>query len=131
MSLFLHFVVHESSSTLSTVVTILVLCHEAPNTSYWTVLPQPNDLSISFHSVILESLEWDGLAPPLGLLWLGVNLLLALLTTSTETKDQVQGRLLLDVIVGESAAVLELLSGEDEALLVRWDAFLVLDLSLD
>ncbi len=37
-----------------------------------------------------------------------------------------QGRLLLDVVVGEGAAVLELLAGEDEALLVGGDALLVL-----
>jgi len=38
---------------------------------------------------------------------------------------------LLDVVVGQSATVLELLSSEDQSLLVRWDAFLVLDLALD
>jgi hypothetical protein len=41
-----------------------------------------------------------------------------------------QGRLLLDVVVGKRTAVLELLAGEDEALLVRGNAFLVLDLGL-
>ena len=40
-------------------------------------------------------------------------------------------RLLLDVVVRERAAVLELLAGKDQALLVRRDAFLVLDLGLD
>ncbi|KAF1361509.1 hypothetical protein EJ07DRAFT_47046, partial [Lizonia empirigonia] len=49
----------------------------------------------------------------------------------TETEDQVESRLLLDVVVGESAAVLELLAGEDQALLVRGNALLVLDLGLD
>ena len=34
--------------------------------------------------------------------------------------------LLLDVIVGESPAVLELLPSEDQPLLVRWDPLLVL-----
>ena len=53
------------------------------------------------------------------------------LHATAEAEDQVESGLLLDVIVGESAAVLQLLSGEDEALLVRRDAFLVLDLSLD
>jgi hypothetical protein len=43
----------------------------------------------------------------------------------------VERGLLLDVIVGESAAVLELLAGENQALLVRRDALLVLDLGLD
>ena len=41
-----------------------------------------------------------------------------------------QSGLLLDVVVGEGAAILKLLASEDEALLVRWDAFLVLDLGL-
>ncbi len=38
-----------------------------------------------------------------------------------------EGRLFLDVVVGEGAAVFELLAGEDQALLVWWDAFLVCD----
>lgn len=51
-----------------------------------------------------------------------VSLLLALLGTTTETKHEVESRLLLDVIVGEGTAVLELLAGEDQALLVGGDA---------
>jgi hypothetical protein len=43
----------------------------------------------------------------------------------------VESRLLLDVVVRKSAAVLELLAGEDQALLVRGNALLVLDLGLD
>ena len=39
--------------------------------------------------------------------------------------------LLLDVVVREGSAVFELLSGEDESLLIGWDTFLVLDLGLD
>ena len=42
-----------------------------------------------------------------------------------------KSRLLLDVVVRESAAILELLSGKDQALLIRWDSLLVLDLGLD
>ena len=53
------------------------------------------------------------------------------LHATTETKDEVKGRLLLDVVVRESAAVLELLAGEDETLLIGGDALLVLDLGLD
>ena len=37
---------------------------------------------------------------------------------------------LLDVVVLEGAAILKLLSGEDETLLVRRDSFLILDLGL-
>ena len=39
--------------------------------------------------------------------------------------------LFLDVVVTQCAAVFELFTGEDEALLIWGDAFLVLDLSLD
>ena len=50
------------------------------------------------------------------------------LHTTTKTKDQMKSRLLLDVVIGKGAAILKLLSGEDETLLVRGDSFLVLDL---
>ena len=53
------------------------------------------------------------------------------LATTTEAEHQMKGALLLDVVVGKSAAVLELLAGEDEALLVGGDALLVLNLGLD
>ena len=53
------------------------------------------------------------------------------LHSTTETEDQVEGRLLLDVVIREGATVLELLSGKDETLLIRRDALLVLDLRLD
>jgi len=51
--------------------------------------------------------------------------------TTTKTKDQVQGGLLLDVVVGESAAILKLLSGEDQTLLIRGDSLFLLNLPLD
>ena len=51
--------------------------------------------------------------------------------TASEAEDQVQGGLLLDVVVRKGAAILELLTGEDESLLIRRDAFLILDLGLD
>ena len=39
-----------------------------------------------------------------------------------------ESRLLLDVVVRESATVFKLLSSEDKSLLIWWDSFLVLDL---
>jgi hypothetical protein len=42
-----------------------------------------------------------------------------------------QGRFLLDVVVGQGATILKLLAGEDQALLVWGNALLVLDLALD
>ena len=42
-----------------------------------------------------------------------------------------QSGFLLDVIVGESTSILELLSGENQTLLIGRNAFLILDLRLD
>jgi hypothetical protein len=53
------------------------------------------------------------------------------LHATTETEDKVQGRLLLDIVVGEGPAVFKLFAGKDEALLGGRDALLVLDLRLD
>jgi len=49
-------------------------------------------------------------------------------STTTKSEDQVEGRLLLDVVVRKSAAILELLSSEDQSLLIGGDALLILDL---
>ena len=128
--LFLHLVVHKSSSGLSTVVTIMVLGHEASYSSNGRVLPQPDNLSISLNPVILEGLKGDGLAPALDLLGLGEDLLFPLLSSSAKTKYKVKGGLFLDVVVGKSTSIFELLSSKDETLLVRGDSLLVLDLGL-
>ena len=53
------------------------------------------------------------------------------LLTTTQTQHQVKSRLFLDVVVAQCTSVLELLSGKDEPLLVRWDSLLVLDFRLD
>ena len=53
------------------------------------------------------------------------------LHTSSKSEDEMEGGLLLDVVVREGSSILELLTGEDESLLIWWDTFLVLDLGLD
>eukprot|EP01084_Bolivina_argentea_P286949 492339_1 len=52
------------------------------------------------------------------------------LHTSTEAEDEVKGGLLLDVVVSQGAAILQLLAGEDQALLIRGDTLLILNLGL-
>ena len=42
-----------------------------------------------------------------------------------------EGALLLDIVVGKGAPILQLLASEDQTLLVRGNALLVLDLGLD
>jgi hypothetical protein len=50
---------------------------------------------------------------------------------TAQAQHQVKCRLLLDVVVRQRAAVLQLLAREDQALLIRRDALLVLDLGFD
>jgi hypothetical protein len=53
------------------------------------------------------------------LLGSSVVLLLALLGTTTKAEHQVQGGFLLDVVVGQSATIFQLLASEDQPLLIR------------
>merc|ERR1712004_425224 len=53
------------------------------------------------------------------------------LHSSSEPKHEMEGALLLDVVIAESTAVLELLASEDQPLLVRRNTLLILDLGLD
>ena len=48
-----------------------------------------------------------------------------------QSQDQMQGRFLLNVIVGKSTSILELLTCEDKTLLIRGDALLILNLGLN
>jgi hypothetical protein len=50
--------------------------------------------------------------------------------TSSQSQHQMKCGLLLDVVVGEGSAILKLLSGEDQSLLIWRNAFFVLDLGL-
>ena len=81
--------------------------------------------------VELQDPKLDLLVLVLVLLGLSVSLLLPLLASTAQAQHQMQGGLLLDVVVRKSAAILELLSGKDQALLIRRDSLLVLDLGLD
>ena len=50
------------------------------------------------------------------------------LHTSTKSENQVESRFFLNVVVRESSAVFQLLSSEDQSLLIRGNSFFVLDL---
>ena len=51
--------------------------------------------------------------------------------SNSRTPTQVQGRLLLDIVIRKRPAILKLLSSEDKPLLVWGDTLLILDLRLD
>ena len=46
--------------------------------------------------------------------------------SSSQSEHEVEGGLLLDVVIRQSPAVLQLLTGEDQPLLIRRNPFLVL-----
>ena len=83
---------------------------------------QSLDLAAVVDLVELEYGQFHLLLLVLDLLRGGVVLLLALFATTPQPKNEVKSRLLLDVVVGESAAIFELLPGKDQTLLVRWNA---------
>ncbi len=60
----------------------------------------------------------------------GQNLERRLDSTTTETKNEMEGRLLLDVVIAKGSAILELLTGKDESLLIRGNSLLILNLGL-
>ena len=113
-------------------VTVVVSSEEVASTAALgrALTAETVDLAVVVDLVVLEDGELDLLVLVRDLLGRGVVLLLAFLATTAQAEHEVQRALLLDVVVGEGAAVLELLAGEDEALLVRGDALLVLDLGL-
>merc|ERR1719361_1320138 len=48
--------------------------------------------------------------------------------TTSESKDKMKGRFFLDVVIRKCSAIFELLSSEDQSLLLWRDSFFVLDL---
>merc|ERR1712126_500065 len=92
---------------------------------------QASDLAILVNLVILEDRKLDLLPLVLDLLGGGEGLLLALLATTSQAKDKMEGGFLLDVVVGQSTSILQLLAREDQTPLIGRDALLVLDLGLD
>ena len=109
---------------------VLVLGEEAALAAL-ALLPLSLNGAILVDLEQLEELQLLLLARVRDPLLSGVRLLLPLLLLATaEAEDKVKGRVLLDRVVLEGVAVLELLASEDEALLVGWDALLVLDLRL-
>ena len=118
---------------LAAVVAVDVVCHESTRGAHRVraLLAHLRDLATVIHAVGLHDGELHVLVLVLDTLRLGVVLLLALLTPTTKTKDQVKSGFLLDIVVTKSAAVFQLLAGKNQTLLIRRNTFLILDLSLN
>merc|ERR1719232_443577 len=131
--LVLGLVEHVGKTALAAVLAIEVGGHEDSGTTLLgrALTAQTVDLAVVVHLVVLEDGELDLPVLVLDLLGGGVVLLLPLLGTSPQPEDKVKSGLLLDVVVGQSPAILQLLASEDQPLLIRGNSLLVLDLGLD
>lgn len=111
----------------TTVLSVVHGSHEDTGTTLlgWAFSSQSLDLAITINLVVLEHSQLGLLSLVLDLLGSAVHLLLSLLGTATKSQNQVEGRFLLDVVVAKGSAILELLAGEDQSLLVGGDALLV------
>ena len=120
-------------TTLAACNTVRVTGHAHAGTTGLSraILSLSHDLTLVINRIELQNSKLDVLVRVLDLLRLGVDLLLSLLSTATETQHKVKGRLLLNIVIGKGTAVLELLTGEDQTLLIRGNTLLVLDLLLD
>merc|ERR1712212_377996 len=119
--------------TSAAVLAVEMRGHEDASSALFvgTFAPQTSDFSILVDLVVLEDRKLDQLLLMLDLLGSGEGLLLALFATTSQAEDKMEGGLLLDVVVGQSTSILELLAREDQTLLIRGNALLVLDLSFD
>merc|ERR1719350_1620444 len=128
--LILRLVKHVGEAALAAVLAVEVRGHEDPGATLLgrAFAPQAVDLAVVVHLVVLEDSQLNLAVLVLDLLGSSVILLLPLLGASPQPEDQVQGGLLLDVVVGQGAPVLQLLSSEDQPLLVWGDSLLILDL---
>ena len=86
----------------------------------------------------IDSLDWQSnvtlsanhfltleLSSESGKIWLNFHLTH---TTASQSEDEMESGLLLDVVIRESSSIFELLSGEDESLLIWWNTLFILNL---
>merc|ERR1712001_536674 len=107
--------------------------HEDTSPAFFgrTFTSQTVKFAIVINSVIFQLSKFDILMLVFDFLGGSVILLLAFLTTTSETEYQVKSGFFLDVIVGQSSAIFQLFSSKNQTLLIWRNSFLVLDLCLD
>ena len=104
-------------ATLAAILAVEHGGHEDTGSTFLggTLAPQTVDLAVVVDLVVLQHGQLHLPVLVLNLLGGGVVLLLPLLGSSPQSEDQVEGGLLLDVVVGQSPAVLQLLPGKDQS----------------
>ena len=115
-------------AALPAVLTVVVGGHEDAGAALLgrALSPQTVDLPVVVDLVVLQHGQLHLPVLVLDLLGGGVVLLLPLLGTTPEPEHKVKCALLLDVVVGQSASVLQLFPSKDQPLLVRGNPLLIL-----
>ena len=92
--LVLHGIEHIGQAALSAILTVEMGGHEDAGTTLFSgaLASQTMNFAVVVHTVVLQHGQFNFLMLVFDLLGSGVILLLALLATTTETKDQVKGR---------------------------------------
>jgi hypothetical protein len=91
--LFVHSIEHVGKTTFATVLAIEMCGHEDTGSTFFagTLAPQPMDLAVVVHTVVLQDRQLDLLVLVFDLLGGGVILLLAFLATTTQAEHQMKG----------------------------------------
>merc|ERR1719153_560247 len=116
-----------------TILTIKHVCHEYSSSALitWAFTTLTGNFAIVINLVVFEYSKLYFLMLVLDFLGSCVILLLAFLSSTTESQYQVKGGLLLNIIVRQCTAIFKLLSSEDQTLLIWGDSLLILDFGLD
>ena len=119
--------------TFTTVLSVFHVSHEDTGTTGWSWTFSSQSFNVTFvvDFVVGQNSQLVFSVLVLDLLWSGVNLLLSLLTTTSQSQDQVQRRFLLDVVVRQSSTIFQLFTSKDQSLLIWWNTFFVLDFRFD
>lgn len=114
--------VHEGCGAGAAVHTVVVGSHEDAWATLGAGLPGAVHLARVINAVVLEYTQLDVLVRVLVLLGLGVGLLLALLTSTEQTTEHIEAAALLDAALRQESVSLELLTTEDDAGSIGWEA---------
>ena len=108
--------------------------HSASNLLLWSDITVMTTLSLS----AVDGLDWESgitlsanhlfaleFSSESSKIWLDLH---GSHTTSSESQNQMEGGLLLDVVIREGSSVFELLTSEDESLLIWRNTFFILNL---
>jgi len=95
-------------------------CHESSRTARFSgAFPSKTfNFAIAVNLVVLKNRELSLLALMFDFLWCSVDLLLSLFGSTAKSKDEVESRLFLNVVIRQGSTVFKLLASKNKSLLI-------------